>query len=404
MQYLSIFLFLQFFIFFSGISNSQWIQPNDPSTGSVHCFIVNGNNIYAGVDNVGIYLSTNEGTNWTLVNNGLTDLSLYSMAVCGSNIFAGTHGGVFKTTDNGSNWAQVNNGLNNNSVVSLAVSGNNIFAGTAGDGVYLSTNNGLSWAKVNNGLPNGEWVNGLTADGNNIYAGVPEGGSLGGVYLTTNNGTSWKQIGLSTFTVYNIAVSGNYIFASTAFNGVYLSTNGGDSWAASGAFTFAVYNFNISGTKIFAGSNGNGVYLSTNYGSSWTQVGLNSWTIYSLISSGDNIFAGTNGYGIWRSPLSELTAITKEENNIPREYILSRNFPNPFNPSTTIKYSIPQDGMVNLAVYNSLGQKIAGLVNQYMQAGNYEVKFNASSYPSGIYFYRLEAGNFTFVKKMILMK
>ena len=81
-----------------------------------------------------------------------------------------------------------------------------------------------------------------------------------------------------------------------------------------------------------------------------------------------------------------------------------QNYPNPFNPSTTIRYSIPNDGIVNLAVYNTLGQKVGSLVNQYMQAGNYEVKFDGSRMASGIYFYRLEVGNFQSVKKMILMK
>jgi len=110
----------------------------------------------------------------------------------------------------------------------------------------------------------------------------------------------------------------------------------------------------------------------------------------------------------WRTfsyPLSLLTDVVSLPSvSTVKSYSLSQNYPNPFNPSTSIKYSIPQDGMVNLAVYNTLGQKIAGLVNQYMYEGNYEVKFNASSYPSGIYFYRLEAGNYTSVKKMILMK
>jgi len=93
-----------------------------------------------------------------------------------------------------------------------------------------------------------------------------------------------------------------------------------------------------------------------------------------------------------------------EVKNIPTTYNLTQNYPNPFNPSTSIQYSIPKEGMVNLSVYNTLGQKVGLLVNQYMQAGNYEVKFNASSLSSGIYFYRLEAGGFASIKKMMLVK
>ena len=88
----------------------------------------------------------------------------------------------------------------------------------------------------------------------------------------------------------------------------------------------------------------------------------------------------------------------------PALFSLEQNYPNPFNPGTSIKYSIPQDGMVNLAIYNILGEKVFTLVNQNMSAGNYEVKFDASHYASGIYFYRLDAGIYSSIKKMILMK
>jgi subtilisin family serine protease len=88
----------------------------------------------------------------------------------------------------------------------------------------------------------------------------------------------------------------------------------------------------------------------------------------------------------------------------PAVYALEQNHPNPFNPSTLIRYSIPQDGMVNLAVYNLLGEKIATLVNEVQKAGRHEISFDASLLASGIYFYRIEAGSFTSVKKMLLLK
>ena len=89
---------------------------------------------------------------------------------------------------------------------------------------------------------------------------------------------------------------------------------------------------------------------------------------------------------------------------VPDEYSLSQNYPNPFNPSTTIKYSVPQSSFVKIKVYNTIGQEIAELVNQELQIGNYEVTFDARNLPSGIYFYRIEAGNFVETKKMILLK
>ncbi len=89
---------------------------------------------------------------------------------------------------------------------------------------------------------------------------------------------------------------------------------------------------------------------------------------------------------------------------LPSAYELSQNYPNPFNPSTTIRYAIPRGGLTTLKVYNLLGQEVATLVNEVQEAGTYAMRFNASSYPSGVYFFRIQSGSFSAVKKMILMK
>jgi len=89
---------------------------------------------------------------------------------------------------------------------------------------------------------------------------------------------------------------------------------------------------------------------------------------------------------------------------IPITYELSNNFPNPFNPSTTIRYQIPQDGIVTLKIYDILGSEVATLVNEEKVAGKYEVNFNASSLASGVYIYKIQAGSFINSKKMILLK
>lgn len=86
------------------------------------------------------------------------------------------------------------------------------------------------------------------------------------------------------------------------------------------------------------------------------------------------------------------------------DFCLNQNFPNPYNNSTVIKYSIPEEGLVTLKVNNTLGEEVTVLVNETKEIGNYEVSFNAANLPSGIYFYQLQAGNFTQTKKMILLK
>jgi len=98
-----------------------------------------------------------------------------------------------------------------------------------------------------------------------------------------------------------------------------------------------------------------------------------------------------------------VTGIGKEE-ALPVRYALEQNYPNPFNPSTTINFSLMKTSNVELTVYNILGQRVATLVNGQLNAGVHVVKFNAANYASGVYFYRLEAGEFVAHKKMMLLK
>jgi hypothetical protein len=97
------------------------------------------------------------------------------------------------------------------------------------------------------------------------------------------------------------------------------------------------------------------------------------------------------------------TAIA-ERAEVPKEYSLQQSYPNPFNPSTTIGFELPHTSRVSLKVYNLLGQEVTTLVDDEMQAGTYEAQFNASSLSSGMYVYRLRAGDYVATKRMILMK
>ncbi len=90
--------------------------------------------------------------------------------------------------------------------------------------------------------------------------------------------------------------------------------------------------------------------------------------------------------------------------SIPAQFTLYQNYPNPFNPSTTIRYSIPKASFITLKIYDILGRELATLVNEQKPAGNYQVEFNASSYASGVYLYRIEAGGFIATKKLLLLK
>jgi hypothetical protein len=240
--------------------------------------------------------------------------------------------------------------------------------------------------------------------GGNLFAGTK-----GGVFFSMNNGSSWTAVSnsLANVYVYSLAVSGTNLFAGTN-SGVYSFTNNGASWTEmdTSLTNYNVLSLALAGENLFAAA-GDGVYLSTDNGLSWTQVntGLPNTSVWALAVSGTNLFAGTYNSGVWQRPLSELiTAVKGNVNQVPAHFGLDQNFPNPFNPSTTINYSIPKAGLVTLKVYDVLGKEVATLVSEEKTTGNYSLVFNASKLASGVYFYRLISGNSFMTKKLILMK
>lgn len=119
-----------------------------------------------------------------------------------------------------------------------------------------------------------------------------------------------------------------------------------------------------------------------------------------LSATVENVF-GTMGT---HTLINVVTDVEKLNTEIPSDYILEQNYPNPFNPSTSIRFSIPEAGIVSLKVFNLLGEEVASLLNEEKLAGNYEVSFKASDLSSGIYFYSISSNNFTQTKKMIYLK
>jgi hypothetical protein len=121
---------------------------------------------------------------------------------------------------------------------------------------------------------------------------------------------------------------------------------------------------------------------------------------------GDNSLnaGGDNSNALKTKIFFEKQGNSNHKINIPNEYSVSQNYPNPFNPVTNIKYQIPKDGFVTLRVYDITGREIAKLVNEVKQAGSYTVSFNGSNFASGVYFYKIQSGDFVKVKKMVLVK
>jgi len=102
--------------------------------------------------------------------------------------------------------------------------------------------------------------------------------------------------------------------------------------------------------------------------------------------------------------IEQMCCSKTNNNNIPKEFALKQNYPNPFNPITKISFDLPKDELVTIKIYDILGREIKTLINEFKNAGNYMVTFNASEFASGIYFYRIKAGSFVQTKRMVLIK
>ena len=136
----------------------------------------------------------------------------------------------------------------------------------------------------------------------------------------------------------------------------------------------------------------------------------NQW-VYDLVFTmvGTNpyyceLHGGSGGSGMAGVINVEPPVSVSGDDPVVTKFELNQNYPNPFNPTTAIKYSIPVSGEVTLKIFNSLGEEVATIVNEFRSAGNYEIIFNATDISSGVYYYQLKAGNLVKTKKMLLLK
>jgi hypothetical protein len=235
--------------------------------------------------------------------------------------------------------------------------------------------------------------------------------------FSTNNGMSWSESdsGVPSFYYYTgrLATNGVNIYRTSSGRGILVSTNNGAYWSLinNGLPIYDIYGLTVSGNNLFEGQfRENGlifkVYYSSNNGQNWLDVtgGIYGGWLHSLTASGGYLFASCD-FG-WRRSISEITGVTTLNTKVPSGFSLYQNYPNPFNPGTNIKIDIPSgvNGKVYLVVYNELGKEAATLIDGEYKPGTYEVEWDASNYPSGVYFYKLITNGFTDTKKMVLMK
>ncbi|MCX6163670.1 MAG: T9SS type A sorting domain-containing protein [Ignavibacteriae bacterium] len=401
-------------LFITDYSLCQWV-PNTQWTGiGIYQFDTIGSTIYCANYGYGILKSTNLGVNWISISEGQIPGTAFNVVHNSNFIFVGLYfNGIYRTSNNGFNWTSINNGLpvQNLSIRALIVRGSSIFSANTGissHGIYKSTNNGDNWY-ITDTSAHFTYLYEFTNLGQYLFAATTMG-----IYRTSNEGINWIHMNspLDSVGAASVYASGNKIYIAGSVGGgtggVYVSSDYGINWIKlkSQIGCVSVYNNN----NIFCGW-ASDFFVSTNSGVNWVnrnQGLVNSSAV--ILTAFGYTFLGTGTGGppwgsvLWRRPLSEILKIKTISLNVPDKYYLYQNYPNPFNPVTNIKYQITNNKLVILKIYNILGKEITTLVNEKQSPGVYEVAFDGSQIPSGVYFYKLETGDFSEVKKMVLIK
>lgn len=427
-KYIKYLLIIVFLISTSN-SNAQWQKMFERLT-TINEFTGNSNYFFCATAPTGIFRSSDNGLSWDTVNTGLASKYVWTITAQGSYIFAGTDSGLFRSTNNGNNWSSIHNNIFKKYVYHLACDGQFIYAGTV-IGICRSTDHGITWDSINNGLPKDPHSNStvnigsLTVTNNYVWTsiqaviyGIPR------LYRSSNNGNNWIPViysGMDSISVYSLLAKDSILLCGT-HKGVYISRNSGITWRLIpeisiniGLFAFSI----IDEKDLMIGHYGNGVYVSTNGGINWftRNEGLypGEYKSCALYSVGNYTYLGTRPFdtylpAIFRRSTLQLIPVIEQSSEIPIKYSLSQNYPNPFNPSTKIRFSIVSSprvlggDLVQLKVYDVMGREVQTLVNETLKPGTYEVTFDGSALTSGVYFYKLQCGDFVQTNRMVLIK
>jgi photosystem II stability/assembly factor-like uncharacterized protein len=379
----------------------QWeVCNNGLPQCSVPSIAIDGDRIFAGTSN-GIYLSTDNGDNWSPLITWTDPFEVRSIAIIGNNIFAGTFGnGLLLSTDNGTNWK--NCAFPHSGIQTIAVSDNKIFIGKFYDGVYLSTDMGNTWIEKHNGLhyiTADISVNSIAIKDNNIFAGTSQG-----IFLSTDNGDNWIKKKSSQYEVMSIVFSGDNIFAGMWEIGVYKSTDNGENWISKGK-GLAVgrkHTIAVVDNYLFTGIWGFGLYLSSDNGENWVvnNSGLSDFQVIAISNTNEYIFVGTIGGGVFRAKLSALV-VSVEDNIIPS----NNNFSISPNPATdyidiTLASKISSNKNDDIKIYNVLGDKVHSVSFQNPESQRIDI----STLPAGLYYCVINSGSNRYTNKFMIVR
>jgi photosystem II stability/assembly factor-like uncharacterized protein len=415
------------FLLLCGNSYSQWVTSyTTPANQHFEVFFSDQNTGWLGGDGGKVFKTTNCGLNWNFIFQPSPADIVYCMYFIDNNKgWAGTFlGNVMKTSNGGLNWTTVQ-ASNNKRIWDVNFANENTGWYVGSEGAYRkTTNGGNSWF-----VPGSISSNELYS----IHFFDSQTGFVCGYFniaKTTDGGSSWN---ISNYpNIYFTAIHflntntgwilGNRLNSGNG-SGMYVvkTTNSGINWNIMCSDTASYGWHTIVKDAHFVNENtgyfvGLSVYAppptsetgimnkTTNSGITWNNVIVSSnIEAITFINQQTGFAAGGLG-AIFKTTNGGPSFISTNNNNIPDKYFLYQNDPNPFNPNTLIKFQIKESGFVTMKVYNILGKEIATLINENLKAGEYETTFNGSGLSSGIYFYRMQIGDFVQTKKMTLLK
>ena len=411
---MKILIYISLLIFTSNEADAGWFQQNSGTTADLRSVNFNHGNeniAWACGENGTILYTSNGGTNWIQQNSGTTaDLyAIVFMEISEGPVYAcGENGIILRTSNNGSNW----NVIPSNVFVTLRDISDFNFVAVGDSGVILkSSNQGLNWYPL--ASPTTKNLYAVCASFSNYIAGQ-DGTILNGI----GSGTIWS-LGSSGVTnnLYGVPLFGSRDIAVGEGGLILRSTNNGANWYSQNSFTLrtirsAEYSVNNTSRIYCAGDSGS-ILKTTDYGNHWGSQNSGTdkdlFSVFFYLDDNTGYAAGNNGTILKTTDGGGIiTSVSgpSQTGNIPSGFILDQNFPNPFNPETVIRYSLSEDSFVRLKVYDVRGNEIAELVNEKQNPGIYNCQFSTVNYPlsSGMYFYKIEAGNFVMVRRMVLIK
>lgn len=405
-----LFLAVTVIMLFNPLINAQWVNINSGTSNFLNCVempsIVK---MYAAGFNGTFLFSADEGNTWTIRTapsaNNINTISFPPVGQATTGWAGST--GLFKTTNSGQNWTQqlfdtvVNKVLFITATTGYVVLNKNFIAKT--------TNGGTNFTHIQFTTDNSHRGKLLDISGNIMMLGATDGDSTF-IYKSTNEGVTWQQIfktGVNHSAIELVTIDAGFLCGSGGV--IHRTTNGGANWQQVPSGT-SVDLQNVLDAKnnimYITGSSGN-ILKSTNSGQNWFLQNSNTGATLrglDMINNGGIVLTcGTNGT-MKKTTNGGVTSVTPTGMQIPETFSLSQNYPNPFNPQTTISFGIPTQNFVQLKVYDMLGREAAMIVNENLSAGSYSIELDAALLPSGTYFYRITAGEFSEVKKMILIK